>query len=227
MTLDRNYWNTRTRTYVTTKSRRQRLLFLELVLNRLREVFKEYKINSLLDLGCGNGFHFGLYNELGLRVKGIDFSEERVRVALKRIKQNGFNNIDISKGDFIQEDLPHGFDCIMLSYVLEHLEPAKVVDLIGRIEGLARYYIVVGYYSEPFAELFKKYLALCKKYSVAPMTFDPAKSFTTIPYDYPKLFKMNYDLYQFKGDNAMLVFKWRSPVERLSDFAREKCVQVA
>lgn len=202
--LDSKYWDDAV-DWLKPGAERQQILAL--IRSALTGVLEQHGVRSLLDVGCGFGIYFDIYHKLGLKVKGIDFSEKRVADAVKTVKQRSFGNIEVSRGDFLSEPLGEPYDCILLSYVLQHLEPSRVEELLHKIRETAKYYVVVGYYSEPFNQLLSRYMALCERFQVTPFTFDSSKRFNTIPYNYPELLNMEYDLFQFPGDNALLFFR--------------------
>jgi len=54
----------------------------------------------LLDLGCGNGRHALLYAAENIKVIGVDFSFELLKIARRRCEEGHINNIDYVMADF-------------------------------------------------------------------------------------------------------------------------------
>jgi SAM-dependent methyltransferase len=76
------------------------------------------KGKKILDLGCGPGFHLSKIIKLKAKVKGIDISEELVKIAKKQNPP-----IEIKLGD-ITKKLPYKdleFDAVISSLVLGHI----------------------------------------------------------------------------------------------------------
>jgi len=74
----------------------------------------------LVDIGCGRGFYFPLYQDLGIRVTGVERDADPLAIALLRGQSIG---ADIVEGS--AETLPFadcGFEVAVLSEILEHLD---------------------------------------------------------------------------------------------------------
>jgi SAM-dependent methyltransferase len=69
------------------------------------------KGDSILDVGCGQGFFSYLFSKHGLRVQGIDISETGIRTAEKSYAQLG---IAFSVADIRTATFPEQFDCIFV-----------------------------------------------------------------------------------------------------------------
>ncbi len=81
---------------------------------------------NVLDLGCGRGEFLEMMRELGVQAKGIDLSDESI--ALCRHKE-----LEAEKADLFEylENLPEAsLDGIFCSQVVEHIEPAKLPEMI-------------------------------------------------------------------------------------------------
>ncbi|GEM_PF-3570537 len=82
----------------------------------LREVLKG-KVNTACDIGCGTGKLLSALKRSGISVKGIDVSEESIRIAGNRIKNSA---ISLEKKDVF--NLNERFDLVYLTEVLEHIK---------------------------------------------------------------------------------------------------------
>lgn len=93
----------------------------------LKELPKTKKRPKLLDIGCGYGDFLVEANRLGYEVTGVDFDEEKVKVA----KSKGLTNIySMDFEQFYQEKFDK-FDVITFFQLLEHLEdPSTFIDMV-------------------------------------------------------------------------------------------------
>jgi hypothetical protein len=77
--------------------------------------FEQYKEDGVLDVGCGDGLGMEYLKERGFTVKGIEFCQARVAVAIQ-------HGLDVAKGAL--EEIPDFFKPmeanIFCSHVLEH-----------------------------------------------------------------------------------------------------------
>jgi 2-polyprenyl-3-methyl-5-hydroxy-6-metoxy-1,4-benzoquinol methylase len=97
----------------------------------VRNLMQRVSARTVLDVGCGCGFHDVLLAELpGIeRVEGIDYSKESVAVAEA---EYGHPKVRRRVGDIFQE--PNGeFDLVVSFQVIEHLR-----DQVGFLKACAR-----------------------------------------------------------------------------------------
>ncbi|VVB79327.1 Ubiquinone biosynthesis O-methyltransferase [uncultured archaeon] len=89
------------------------------------------KNKKILDLGCGPGFYLKILANKKARVKGIDISEESVKIARKENP-----DIEIKIGD-VTKKLPYKdseFDIVLASLILDHIEDwTQVLKKIKRV----------------------------------------------------------------------------------------------
>jgi len=106
------------------KFRGVELIIIQALVNEIKSIDNQtYKI-KFLDLGCGTGsYSHVLHDILGIKVSGIDISEEMLSQAKIKIP-----DADWIKGDIQTIDLKtNAFDVILLSYVIQHLtDPLRV-----------------------------------------------------------------------------------------------------
>lgn len=88
---------------------------------------------SVIDVGCAQGFLIEPLIEKGYEVKGIEVSEKALSVAPDEIKRH----IDI--GDF--KEAGGEYDLVCCIEVAEHIEPARSEELVSKIYDLSRGYI--------------------------------------------------------------------------------------
>jgi len=108
----------------------------------------------VLDIGCGDGFLLQyLKDENNALVRGIDVSEEAVRLARER-------NIEATVGDILEIDIECVYDYVVLSEVLEHLDEPEAV--ITKLNGKFRKALLIsipniGYYKHRLRLLFGRF----------------------------------------------------------------------
>jgi 2-polyprenyl-3-methyl-5-hydroxy-6-metoxy-1,4-benzoquinol methylase len=81
---------------------------------------------NVLDLGCGRGEFLEMMREIDVRAKGIDLSDESIALCLHK-------GLDAENADLFAylENLPErSLDGIFCSQVVEHIEPARLPDMI-------------------------------------------------------------------------------------------------
>jgi ubiquinone/menaquinone biosynthesis C-methylase UbiE len=80
---------------------------------------------KILDLGCGSGRAMKHFIEKGFSVVGIDFSEEMLKLARKRVPQADLQKMDMRKLKFPDES----FDGIWSNFTLLHV-PAREIPTV-------------------------------------------------------------------------------------------------
>lgn len=95
----------------------------------------KYGAQSVLDVGCGSGRLFGLYQARGVtRVLGVDISEKAVALAAQR-----YPTIEMRVAPV--EELPiEGlrFDLAICNRVLQHVPPTTIKRVVARLARAAR-----------------------------------------------------------------------------------------
>ena len=75
--------------------------------------------DSVLDIGCGNGFVAYKLAGKAKSVTGIDIDRDNIEIALKNYKQN---NVKFIIGDATKYNFNEKFQVVILSNVLEHIK---------------------------------------------------------------------------------------------------------
>lgn len=120
--------------------------FLNNFLNTVVKATRPLNIDSILDVGCGEGFTLDrLYKEkIGKTYEGIEYEETAVDLAKKMYPKLTFKQGDIYK-------LPYksnSFDLVVCTEVLEHLtDPKKAYRELLRV---SRKYVLLSVPNEPF-----------------------------------------------------------------------------
>jgi SAM-dependent methyltransferase len=84
--------------------------------------------DRVLDIGCGKGELAADLALSGARVTGIDVNAGSLAFARERFADSG---VELVEGDVLAWELPHDFDVVVLSNVLEHIGPR--VELLSRL----------------------------------------------------------------------------------------------
>ncbi len=129
----------------TSKNPLQKLL-IDNFFNNLLAAIKDLKVDSILDVGCGEGFTLQrLYeNKIGKRLEGLDHQKIAIEIGRKihpHLKLETGTIYDLSFKD-------NSFDLVMATEVLEHLEdPKKALKELVRV---SKKYLLLSVPNEPF-----------------------------------------------------------------------------
>ena len=81
---------------------------------------------KLVDLGCGRGEFLALLSEHGIAAQGIEYSEELTAYC----RRAGLNVSRADIFEFLERAPERSFDGIFCAQVVEHLDPARLPELI-------------------------------------------------------------------------------------------------
>jgi 2-polyprenyl-3-methyl-5-hydroxy-6-metoxy-1,4-benzoquinol methylase len=107
---------------------------------------KAKTVDSILDVGCGEGFTLNRLKEngIGKRLEGIEYLQAAIDLGKKT-----YPDIKITKGNIYE--LPYkdnSFDLVLCTEVLEHLE--KPGDALKELVRVSKKYLVISVPNEPF-----------------------------------------------------------------------------
>ena len=89
----------------------------------------------VVDLGCGPGLYSRRMAKLGATVTGIDFSANSLEYARNRDTQN----IEYIEADYLEDDLPGGFDiAVLIYYDYCAMAPENRSRLLQKIHGMLK-----------------------------------------------------------------------------------------
>lgn len=103
-------------------------------------------VDSILDVGCGEGFTLNRLKEKGIgkKLEGIEYSEAAIELGHKT-----YPDITIKQGNIYQ--LPYednSFDLVLCTEVLEHLDKPQVG--LKELVRVSKKYLVISVPNEPF-----------------------------------------------------------------------------
>ena len=121
-------------------------------------------VEQVCDLGCGNGYLASRLGAVGLQVTGIDASDSGVEIANRHYATDKvrFTKAEIGADLSIVKLVPHGFDAVISSDVIEHLyRPAAMIEAAASLLKPGGYLIVGtpyhGYLKNLALSLFDKW----------------------------------------------------------------------
>jgi SAM-dependent methyltransferase len=92
--------------------------------NILKNYIDKLSPHSLVDVGCGKGELFPLYGKIP-RVVGLDFSENMLEYARRRVERHGLN-VELRHLDITKSHLEEKFDIALTRTVLMHIRPGDI-----------------------------------------------------------------------------------------------------
>lgn len=98
----------------------------------IRERFAISSQTRIADFGCGPGLYTTALASAGARVFGIDASRRSIEHAVKVAQERGLA-VEYVVGDYLESDLPGGYDLIMMIYCdFCVLDPQQRTRLLGK-----------------------------------------------------------------------------------------------
>ncbi|MGH9465080.1 MAG: class I SAM-dependent methyltransferase, partial [Thermoanaerobaculia bacterium] len=88
------------------------------------------EFESVIDVGCGNGFLLEAFAEAGKRVKGVDRSPDVLQVVPSHLRAH------VAVEDFALTN--SHWDLVCCVEMAEHLEPERSQELVSALARLAR-----------------------------------------------------------------------------------------
>jgi O-antigen chain-terminating methyltransferase len=132
--------------------------------------------NNVIDIGCGRGEFLELMREQGVGSRGIDIDQDMVEFC--RLK-----GLEVEMADavtYLEYLKDQSLDGIFIDQVVEHLEPAYLVKMLGLCYQKMRegHYIVIETVNPlSFASLANFYIDMTHKHPVHPETLKYLMSF--------------------------------------------------
>ncbi len=113
---------------------------------QLASIVRELQPAQILDVGCGEGYVLGALRAEGITcpMHGIDFSQDAIELAQKRVPDATFEVIDALD----VANAGRQYDLVLMTEVLEHIpNPERMLPVLERI---AKRYVVTSVPWEPF-----------------------------------------------------------------------------
>jgi SAM-dependent methyltransferase len=95
---------------------------------------------SVLDLATGTGILAAAFNEVGHRVKGLDFSKKLLKRARKRFEGVEFEIFDLIKISEVKSEL---YDIVSTGYLLHGLSPDFRNYILKNMVRISKKYVIV------------------------------------------------------------------------------------
>ena len=108
-------------------------------MEQLAKLFKEQRIQKILDLGCGTGRHLIFFSEKGFELYGIDASAKALEITNKWLKEKGL--YAELKNHRMEHRFPYDddiFDAIISIQVMHHNLMRNIVFTIKEIERILK-----------------------------------------------------------------------------------------
>jgi SAM-dependent methyltransferase len=111
------------------------------ILKKNNHIFRDKKIKTVLDIGCGTGAFGYVFKKYGYDVKGIDVAEEMVKRGIN-------NNLECEKGDIsnglnFEDD---SFDMVISAMVAHGLDERKRETLYKEAKRISKKVVLIQDY---------------------------------------------------------------------------------
>jgi len=166
----------------TSKNPIQRLLLWNFF-RHLASLTASKKVDSILDVGCGEGFTLNRLkeHEIGSKLEGLEYSKDAIELGKKT-----YPDIKITQGSVYE--LPYkdnSFDLVLCTEVLEHLDKPEIA--LKELVRVSKKYLVISVPNEPFF-MFAQ-LVRGKNWSRFGNDIEHINHWTM--FDFPKFIKQN------------------------------------
>jgi SAM-dependent methyltransferase len=139
-----------------------------LFLSQIVNYFKKNKINSFVDLGCGNGRAIDFFNKkLNIKCFGIELYQENFKEC-ENLFKNDANVTILNKNFFTFDFNQNKFDCYFMNDPLQTKEDSnKLIEMImlSRKNDSQPFYFVLSNFNKSKREYFAKF-ELVKSFEV-------------------------------------------------------------
>jgi ubiquinone/menaquinone biosynthesis C-methylase UbiE len=100
---------------------------------------------SVLDLPVGTGRFAPLYGKLGMKLTGVDISEDMLKEARAACDRAGLDDAVLKIGDALSIDLPDkSVDVALCVRLMQHLDYGAFETVVGELQRVARTHILLG-----------------------------------------------------------------------------------
>jgi ubiquinone/menaquinone biosynthesis C-methylase UbiE len=106
-------------------------------------------VNSVLDVGCGDGCIINRLHNAGYESYGVDISSKALSYVKCRKKRMSCDNLQFKD---------NSFDLIISSEIIEHLEDTVFMETLKEMERVTKKYIII---SVPYDEFLRSRMTRC------------------------------------------------------------------
>src|SRR3989344_7776788 len=114
--------------------------------NHVYRLLKPLKLDSILDVGCGEGITLSKFEKegIGKKLYGIDYSDDALKIC-KKI----YPHLNLKKGDIYDiKERNNSYDLVMATEVLEHLDDSE--KALKELIRVSKKYVMLSVPNEPF-----------------------------------------------------------------------------
>lgn len=105
------------------------------IFNYIKNLVKDFKGKSILDIGCGRGeLVFSAANQGASRAVGIDFSQDAIDLANQNLKVKPITGVEYIHADVFNVNLNEKFDMIFMTDIVEHLYDEQNILLFESVK---------------------------------------------------------------------------------------------
>jgi 2-polyprenyl-3-methyl-5-hydroxy-6-metoxy-1,4-benzoquinol methylase len=108
-------------------------------MERVVQVFHEYHVKRVLDVGCGSGRHLVYLSKKGFETYGFDVSQVAISLAHEWLQEEGLHATIIKHQ--MEESFPYEdsfFDAVIATQVIHHNRMREILLTVGEIERVLR-----------------------------------------------------------------------------------------
>jgi len=102
---------------------------------------------SLIELGCGPGELFPLYEKIP-RVVAIDWSSNMLDRARRRVNRHEYCNIELRQMDITEKFVDERFDVLVTRTVLMHIHPDHIRTVAKHVSRMSNELLLFEYWEE-------------------------------------------------------------------------------
>ena len=96
-------------------------------------LFNNLSFESVLDVGCAQGFLLDPLMEYGVNIKGVELSKDALQFTPDKVRPY------IEIGDF--SEAGGSYDLVCCVEVAEHIKPARSEEIVNKLGSLSKHYI--------------------------------------------------------------------------------------
>ena len=112
--------------------------------NNFTQVIKDYKINSLLDMPCGDFLWIkNIIKENNINYLGIDIVEELINENKRKYQTN---NINFKSFDIVNFKTYEQFDLVLIRDLFIHIKNVEIIQIIENLKNMNIKYILLNSY---------------------------------------------------------------------------------